>query len=120
VPKLMLVDDDRTTVSLLQTLLSLDGFDVVPVPLGKTVLERARRESPDVFMIDYHLADIPGIDVIKILRADAQFRQTPIVVASGLNVETEAKQAGANLFMLKPFDPGQLASVLNKLMGQSG
>ncbi len=119
-PKVMIVDDDKTTVSLIQTLLSLDGFDVVATPLGKAVLERARAEKPDVFMVDYHLADIPGIDVVKALRADAQFASAPIVVASGLNVESEANKAGATLFMIKPFDPGLLASLFNKLLGISG
>lgn len=116
-PKVMIVDDDRVTVTLLQTLLGLDGFDVVPVPRGEAVLQQARNEKPDVFLIDYHLADIPGIEVVKRLRSDAQFARTPIVVASGMNVETEAKKAGANLFLIKPFDPANLVSIFHTVLG---
>jgi DNA-binding response OmpR family regulator len=113
----MIVDDDRTTVTLLQTLLTLDGFDVVLAPRGNTVLAEARREKPDIFLIDYHLADMSGTEIITTLRGDPQFAKAPIIMASGLNVENEAQKAGANLFLIKPFEPGSLAGIFNKLLG---
>jgi CheY-like chemotaxis protein len=112
----MIVDDDRTTVTLLKTLLEMDGFDVVLVPRGGMVLEKARQERPDIFLLDYHLADMEGTAVTKSLRADPQFAKTPIVMSSGMNVEDEAKRAGANLFLVKPFEPGNLAGLLSKLL----
>lgn len=115
----MIVDDDRTTVSLLQTLLEMDGFDVVIVPRGSMVLEQARQEMPDVFLIDYHLADMHGTDVVRQLRAVSQFAKTPVVMASGLNVEDEARAVGANMFLVKPFEPGKLADLLNSLIGNA-
>src|SRR5215470_11158116 len=102
-PKVMIIDDDRTTVSLLKTLLEMDGFDVVLVPRGGMVLEKAHQENPDIFLVDYHLSDMEGTTVTKNLRADAQFAVKPIVMASGLNVEDEAKAAGVNMFLVKPF-----------------
>ena len=116
-PKVMIVDDDRTTVTLLKTLLELDGLDVVIVPRGAMVLEKAHQEMPDLFLLDYHLADMEGTTITRNLRADPTFVKTPIVMASGLNVEDEAKQAGANLFMVKPFEPANLATIFNKLIG---
>lgn len=113
----MIVDDDRSTVTLLKMLLEMDGFRVAIAPRGATVLEQARAEKPDLFMIDYNLADMTGITVVRTLRTDPQFAQTPIVIASGMNVETEAKQAGANLFLVKPLEPGSLADTFNKLIG---
>jgi DNA-binding response OmpR family regulator len=115
-PKVMIVDDDRTTVSLLKTLLEMDGFDVVIVPRGGMALDKAREESPDIFLLDYHLSDMEGTTVIKTLRADPQFARTPIVMSSGLNVADEAKSAGANMFLVKPFEPGELAGIFNKLI----
>jgi DNA-binding response OmpR family regulator len=112
----MIVDDDRTTVTLLKTLLEMDGFDVALVARGGMVLDKAREEKPDIFMLDYHLADMEGTDVIKTLRADPQFAKTPIIMSSGLNVEDEAKRAGANMVLVKPFEPGNLAGIFNKLL----
>ncbi len=115
-PKVMIVDDDRTTVSLLQTLLSLDGFEVILVGRGGDTLSRARETRPDIFLIDYHLADMDGPEVVRALRADPAFTSTPIVMASGMNVEREALQAGASLFLIKPLEPSALAPTLNSLL----
>jgi two-component system, chemotaxis family, chemotaxis protein CheY len=115
----MIVDDDRTTVTLLQALLELDGFKVAVSPRGSMVLDKSRQESPDVFLIDYHLADMEGTTVVTNLRADPQFATTPIVMTSGLNVEDEAKKVGANLFLIKPFEPDKLATIFKGLMTSS-
>jgi DNA-binding response OmpR family regulator len=112
----MIVDDDKTTVTLLKTLLEMDGFDVVLVPRGSMVMDKAHEEKPDLFLLDYHLADMEGTTIIKNLRADPQFVKTPIILSSGLNVEDEAKKAGANMFLVKPFEPGNLAGIFNKLI----
>lgn len=114
--KVMLVDDDRTTVMLLKMLLELDGFQVISVDRGGDVLPKARDASPDIVMVDYHLADMTGSDVIASLRAEPAFARTPIVVTSGMNVEREALDAGADQFLLKPFEPDSLPSLFAKLM----
>lgn len=116
--KVMIVDDDRTTVKLLQTLLELDGFDVVVVARGGDVLDTAKSQRPDALMIDYHLADMDGVTVIKALRADPQFERLPIVMASGLDVSVEAMEAGATQFLVKPFQPDRLTAMFNSLIAQ--
>jgi DNA-binding response OmpR family regulator len=115
-PKILIVDDDRTTVKLLQTLLQMDGFDVLIAPRGQTALELAQDTPPDLFLVDFHLADMDGLDVVAHLRADPAFADTPIVVASGLNVEEEALKAGADLFLVKPFEPNKLAGLFYDLL----
>ena len=115
----MIVDNDHATGSLLQTLLELDGFTVMTVQRGLQALERARATPPDIFLLDFKLDDMDGTDLARQLRATAQFARTPIVIASGMNVETEAIAAGANMFLVKPFEPSQLAGILNKLIGGS-
>ena len=102
--KIMIVDDDRTTVKLLQTLLELDGFNVHVVGRGADVLPQAETFQPDIFLMDYHLADTDGVEVIRELRASEQFANTPIIMTSGLDVEHEALEAGATTFLVKPFE----------------
>ncbi len=119
-PKLMIVDDDKLTVSLLKTLLELDNFNVVAVPDGNSAYQKALTEKPDAFLVDFHLADGSGSDVIQKIRGVKEFKTTPIVMASGLNREEEARKAGANRFLIKPFDPGDLVTILNKLLAGKG
>lgn len=116
-PKIMIVDDDRTTVRLLQTLLEMDGFEVISAARGHVALEQAQASLPDVFLVDFHLADMEGVELITHLRAMPAFANTPIVMASGLNVEDQALKSGANKFLVKPFEPGQLADLFYNLLG---
>jgi DNA-binding response OmpR family regulator len=115
-PKVMIVDDDRNTVKLLQTLLELDGFEVAIAPRGADVMPVAEQAKPDIFLMDYHLADMDGVDVIRQLRQTEAFAKTPIVMTSGLDVEDEAREAGANTFLVKPFEPGDLPGLFNSLI----
>lgn len=115
--KVLIVDDDNTTVSLLKTLLSLDGFDVDSTGNGSEVLAKIASFQPDVILMDYHLTDMEGVDVIREIRAHADYAHLPIVMASGLDVSDVAMAAGANEFLIKPFEPDDLPVIFNKLIG---
>lgn len=115
-PKVMIVDDDRNSTSLLKTLLEMDGFEVVVVARGLDALPKANEFVPNVFLVDYHLNDISGIDLIEQLRATSLFSNTPIIMASGRDVGKEATAAGANLFLVKPYDPDVLSAELLSLL----
>ena len=114
--KVMIVDDDRTTVKLLQTLLELDGYEVSVAGRGADVVPSAQTFNPDIFLMDYHLSDMDGVDVIRALRASDQFASTPIVMTSGLDVEDEALEAGASIFLVKPFEPDELPALFTRLI----
>jgi DNA-binding response OmpR family regulator len=116
-PKVLIVDDDPTTVKLLRTLLELDGFDVEVAARGHLAIDKAQETNPDVFLIDYHLQDMEGVELVAHLRATAQFVQAPIIMASGLDCEDEALKAGANAFLIKPFEPNRLADIFYDLLG---
>ena len=116
-PKILIVDDDRTTVKLLQTLLEMDGFDVAVVARGQMALEMAHEVEPDIFLVDFHLADMEGVELVTKFRADPAFADKPIVIASGLDVEDKALSAGADMFLVKPFEPNKLAGIFYDLLG---
>lgn len=118
--KIMIVDDDQTTVTLLQTLLELDGYDVSVARRGADVIAAAEKNQPDLFLMDYHLSDMDSVDVLRDLRAHALFSSTPVVIASGLNVEDEVLEAGANRFLIKPFEPSDLPGLFNELIAGAG
>jgi CheY-like chemotaxis protein len=115
----MIVDDDKTTVTLLQMLFEMDGFEVAHIARGSQALEAAAAEKPDLFLIDFHLSDMDGTTITKQLRADPRFAATPIVIGSGMNVEDEAKLAGANAFTIKPYEPRDLEALFRKLLEKS-
>jgi DNA-binding response OmpR family regulator len=114
----MLIDDDRLTVSLLQTLLELDGFEVMQVTSEADIVERALSEPPDAFLVDYHLSDREGAQVVRELREQPRFADAAIVMTSGLDVEEKALAAGADAFLLKPFEPTHLSDLLKRLVNR--
>lgn len=116
--KVMIVDDDATTTSLLETLLELDGFEVKTVGHGKDVIPLAETFQPKIILMDYHLTDMHGVDVLRDIRKHETLSDLPVVIASGMDVEIEVMDAGANQFLVKPFEPGDLPDLFNQLIQQ--
>ena len=114
--KVMIVDDDQTTLSLLETLLELDGFEVATVSRGGDVISRAEQFLPDIILMDYHLTDTQGVVILREIRKHDTLQNLPVIIASGMNVEDEVLEAGANQFLGKPFFPEDLAQIFSKFI----
>jgi len=119
-PKVMVVDDDRTMVTLLRTLLELDGYRVVQPKNAASVLESIAAERPDLVLMDVFLKGHDGIDLVRGLRKLPELARTPVVMTSGMDVSEQSLAAGANSFMLKPYDPEVLLQTIRSQLGQIG
>ena len=113
-PKILLAEDDFTMVSLLKTLLNLEGFEVVPLHGDADVPEAVRREKPDVLLMDFHLLNQSGLDILDEIRHSQDINETGVVMSSGANVMEECMSHGANGFLLKPYMPDELVSLLRQ------
>lgn len=113
-PKIMLAEDDLTMVALLQTLLGMEGYQVVALSVDDDVLESVRKDQPDVLLMDVHLPHVNGMDVLDQIRADGETSDLKVVMTSGLNLEIECIDRGANDFLLKPYMPDDLLGILKR------
>ncbi len=113
-PKILLAEDDHTMVALLQTLLKMEDFEVVTADVDEDVPALVVREKPDVVFIDVHLGQHNGLDVVESIRKDSKLADLRIVMTSGLNMHDECLRRGANDFLLKPFMPDDLISILRR------
>jgi DNA-binding response OmpR family regulator len=111
-PKVLLAEDDHTMVSLLKTLLKMEGFEVVALDVNSDVPAAVQREKPDVLLMDVHLGKQSGMDIVRSIRSDPTLAGVRIVMTSGMNVKDECLRSGANHFLLKPFMPDDLIKVL--------
>jgi DNA-binding response OmpR family regulator len=116
----MVVDDDRTTVCLLAMLLEMDGFRVSQATQPAAALERGRSEGVEAFVIDCNLAGQSGLDLVKEIRADEILANAVVILTSGQDLSRAATEAGADLFLLKPFPASALSSNLAELVQSSG
>lgn len=110
--KILLAEDDHTMVSLLKTLLKMEGFEVVALDVNSDVPAAVRQEAPDVLLMDVHLGHQSGIDIVQAIRKNPALDTVRIVMTSGLNVKDECLQRGANYFLMKPFMPDDLLKLL--------
>ena len=116
--KIMLVEDDATMLSLLQTLLQMEGFKVSQVcadELEEIVLE-IRQENPALILIDVHLRQISGLEILKQIRQDDELRDIFVLMSSGMDVGHKCLQAGADGFILKPYMPDELIKKIREIM----
>ena len=115
--KVLLVEDDSAMQAVLRTLLEIEGFLVSTAPgriCQQELVAFIKGEKPDVMLMDVHLRETSGIEVLRELRNDNEFAQTKVIMTSGSDVKEKCLAAGANNFILKPFMPDEL---INKLRG---
>ncbi len=117
--KIMLAEDDVTMLSLLKTLLKMEGFETVALDERENVLDAIYREHPDIVLLDVHLVQGNGLDLLREIRLDSSLRDMVIIMQSGMNLASECKQAGANDFLLKPYMPDTLIAAIRNGLARS-
>lgn len=119
--KVMIVDDDQTMVSLLATLLELDGYSVVKASSEKIFREKLRLEAPDLVIMDVFLKDADGTEIVRELRNSphSPLGKTPVIMTSGMEISAKCLDAGANSFLLKPYDPEHLLQAVQNQLNQA-
>jgi CheY-like chemotaxis protein len=110
----MIAEDDVTMVSLLKTLLKMEGFETVVLNIDADVPDAIRRERPDVLLLDVHLSRQSGLEILDSIRKSNDIKNIRVVMSSGANVKEECMSHGANGFLLKPYMPDDLISLLKR------
>ena len=110
--KILLAEDDSTMVSLLKTLLKMEGFEVLALDVDADIPAAVDREKPDAIFMDVHLGDQSGMQVLQAIRKNPGTAGVRVVMTSGLNMKDECLDLGANAFLQKPFMPDELISIL--------
>lgn len=119
--KAMVVDDSRAIRMILAKTLGELGYDVCQAANGKEALAAAEREPSglDLFLVDWNMPEMNGLEFVKHIRANARFSKTPLMMVT---TETETSQmiaaleAGANEYVMKPFTKEIIEDKL-RLMG---
>ncbi|MEJ5313293.1 MULTISPECIES: PleD family two-component system response regulator [Anaerolinea] len=115
--KIMLVDDDRTMQAILKTLLELDHHQVIiwdGISESDT-LSQIQREMPELLILDYYLRDKNGTEIVKEIRQNPVTRNIRVIMTSGQYLKEECLEAGADAFLLKPYMPDDLLSLIHQV-----
>lgn len=117
--KVLVVDDDTSTTALLRLLLEMEGFDVETSPNLEQALAAAGEEIA-TFIIDCNLANGEnGVDLLRAIRrgeTDASVNVPAILVSGDPRLEPNAIEAGASVFLVKPYAPSRLTEMVHHLV----
>ena len=113
--RILVVDDDPGISEVLKIILTEGGYDTDIISDGLHISEKVKDIKPNLILLDIWMSGIDGRDIIKILRKDKETNRIPIVIISALsNTEKIASESGADDFLAKPFDMGQLLTKVRK------
>jgi len=117
--KILIVDDEADMRTLLAVRLEISNFEVIEAKDGEEGLEKAKKEKPDLIVLDLMMPKISGFEVCRMLKFDDNFKAIPIIVLSALGEQHEkdkAVQCGADAYFIKPFDLSLLITKIESLL----
>lgn len=119
-PKTVLIaDDDHATRTFLDAAARKLGHNTILVDNGKDAFEQAKKERPDLILLDILMPDIDGYTDLRLLRLNWRTRSIPVIVISGYADQADADRcltSGANFFLPKPATVAQVRTAINKFL----
>jgi putative two-component system response regulator len=118
---ILIADDHESSLSALEGLLSLEGFEVVTAPDGEAALTEFRRGRPDLLLLDVKMPRLSGFEVCRRIKNDADTRLVPVILITAMTATEDRLagiQAGADDFLTKPVDREQLVARVKSLLKQ--
>ena len=112
----MVVEDEAILAELLEELLRMEGYEVLSPDNFRDLSDTIKDTSPDAVILDIHLKNINGLEIIGAMRADEALKDIYILAVSGLDHAQAATERGANDFIQKPYMPDELLKKLNEVL----
>ncbi len=112
---ILVLDDDPTFGRLVQTVCRLEGYQAEVVTDPEALLALARQHRPALILMDVHFQRRDMLDLLRELRQEEALRDLPVVMTSGMDRRRECLEAGADAFLMKPFNPTDLLSLIARI-----
>jgi two-component system phosphate regulon response regulator PhoB len=116
---ILIIEDDRDIVEMLEYNLSEAGYEAVSALDGKVGLELAVKETPDLIILDIMLPVTNGFEICRMLKQDDETSHIPIIILSAKSQETDkvvGLELGADDYVTKPFSPRELVARIRAIL----
>ena len=119
--KILVIDDDPTTCNLLETVLQLEAFHTSAVStIGVDgIVPLLHLERPQILVLDFHLDGKEALEYIAAIRADPVWEDLPILITSAIDRRQDCLDAGADDFILKPFNWQEIIERIHRIRNNS-
>jgi two-component system alkaline phosphatase synthesis response regulator PhoP/two-component system response regulator VicR len=116
--KILVVDDERHIVRLVQVNLEKVGYQVITAYDGVEALEQVGKEKPDMVILDVMMPRMDGFEVLKKLQADAKTRDIPVIMLTAKAQDADIFRgwsSGVSSYLTKPFNPRELLTFVERI-----
>jgi two-component system alkaline phosphatase synthesis response regulator PhoP len=116
--KILVCDDERHIVRLIQVNLERQGYQVVTAFDGKEGLEKIRAEKPNLVVLDVMMPYMDGFEVLKTLRREQETESLPVIMLTAKAQDKDVFEGyhyGADMYLTKPFNPMELVSFVKRI-----
>ena len=116
---ILIVEDEKEIQDLLAHYLRKEGFSPVLAPDGETAILKAKREKPDLILLDILLPKADGLEVLRAIRSDDSIGRTPVVMLTAKGDETDrivGLELGADDYIPKPFSPREVVARIKAIL----
>ncbi len=121
--KILIAEDEPDIRELVTFMLRFAGYEVVAATNGEDAVLTAARELPDLVLLDVRMPRMTGYDACRLIRANPDLRNVPVVFLSAKGQEAEIRSgmdAGAEEYLLKPFSPVELSNRVRAILARHG
>jgi DNA-binding response OmpR family regulator len=119
-PSVLVVEDDAHIAHVLGFMLERQGYRVIHVADGRAAVQHVvSQPAPDLVLLDVMLPYVDGFEIVGLIRAQAGWEAVPVLMLTAKNTERDtvrALDAGANDFIIKPFQPQELLARLRRYL----
>jgi two-component system cell cycle response regulator DivK len=118
---ILYIEDNDVNRRLVQDLLRSTSYRLLEAPDGEAGIAMARRERPDLILMDVQLPRVSGIEATRTLRNEPATANTPIIAITSFALagdEQKAMEAGATAYMAKPYSPRDLLAMIRRLVSE--
>jgi DNA-binding response OmpR family regulator len=109
--RILIVDDQKDIVELIRYKLENEGLECLVASDGEEGLQKAKKEDPDLILMDIMMPKINGYQVCRLLKSDENYKHIPIIMLSAKDQESDkfwGKESGADDYVTKPFNVEKL------------
>jgi len=117
--RILVVDDEQDLVRAVQIRLEHAGYEISVAYDGKEALEKARKEKPDLILLDLMLPKMDGYKVCRMLKFDEKYKNIPIIMLTARAQESDQKlglETGADAYLTKPFQHEVVLAKIKELL----
>ncbi len=116
--KILVVDDQKHIVRLVQITLEKAGYDVVTAYDGVEALEKVEQENPDMIVLDVMMPRMDGFEVLQRLQADPRYQHIPVIMLTAKAQDADIWKgwaSGVSSYLVKPFNPRELLTFVQRI-----